>query len=256
MNKLAACYTVFNGEELLQQSMKQIDSEVDLFIVCFQIISNKGHENRHLKPFLGCFVGNKKVIMVNFNPDLSLNTKENERRKHQLMIETARNNGATHVLLAACDHFYDAQQFKYAKERSFNHDLDISFTSMFTYYKSPEWQLTPKEDYFMPFIIKLHPTTKICYNKDFPLKTDPSVQVNTFMVWGLFTEDECILHHYSMIRKDIYNKLHNAAASIRWKNEELILHGIEYETYDINKNPGVSYFQGRKIKLVPNYFDL
>lgn len=256
MGKIAACYTVFNGEELLQSSMQQIDGAVDLFVICYQEISNKGNKNVNLMAVLNALKAQKPIIFIEFQPNFGVNTKENERIKHQLMLETARKNGSSHVLLAACDHFYDKNQFKNAVIRSIFDDFDVTFTSMFTYYKHPEWQLTPKEDYYMPFIIKLHPSTKITRMKNYPYRVDPSVQVNTIGKTGLFDEKECILHHYSMIRENLGMKLNNAAASIRWNPEDIGRFTNEFLNYDIKENPGVSYFQGRKVKIVPNYFNI
>jgi len=254
--KVGFCYTVFNGEELLEKSIKQIEDNVDLIIICFQIISNKGEENKGLKAFLGRFAGKNKVVLVYFTPDLNINTKENERKKHQLMIETAKKNGCSHVVLGACDHFYEQKQFKNAINFSINEGYDVTFTKMFTYYKQADWQITPPEDYYMPFLIKLYKHTEISKNIKYPYLVDPSVKVNTCNRYFLFESEFCVLHHYSMIRDDIKNKFGNAAASIRWTKEQQEEFINEYENYSLIDNPGVKYFQGRKIKKVQNIFNI
>lgn len=256
MSKLAACYTIFNGEELLEKSMQQIDSAVDFFVLCYQKMSNKGEKREEIEAFMQRFKGNPRIVLVNFEPNLSDSTKENERKKHQIMLEYARYNGATHVLLSAVDHFYDLNQFKCAKAVAIFADIDVTFTKMFTYYKHPTWQLTPMEEYYMPFIIKMHKDTKITSFGKYPVLVDPSVKVNTISSYRIFGVDECVMHHYSMIRKDIRNKFKNAAASIRWKPDQVKNFIEEYENYDLEKNIGVSYFGGRKIKTVTNYFNL
>lgn len=253
---LAACYTVFNGLELLEKSIAQIESEVDWVIIGYQTISNKGNPSTVIEPFLERFRGNFKYHLVHFEPDLSKNTKENERKKHQSLLNYARILGCTHVFLSACDHFYDKKQIPWAKKMVLEENLDITFTRMYTYYKHPEWQLTPLEDYYMPFIIKLSETTRIERMSTFPLRVDPSVQINTFAKWILFPEQHLMLHHYSMIRTDIKNKFDNAAASIRWTEEDKKSFINEYENYSIETNPGIKYFGGRKIKWVPNWFNL
>lgn len=255
-NTLVACYTVFNGEELLEKSMKQIDSEVDLFIICYQHISNKGQSNPDLAAYLSRFADNDKVLLLKYTPDLRVNTKVNERIKHQLMIDFARVNGASHVFLAACDHFYQTNQFKFAKELSICNDLDVTYTRMFTFYKNPTWQITPLEEYYMPFIIKLKDETKFSSVAKSPVLVDPSVKVNNVKRYSIFQPSECILYHYSMIRQDIKSKFQNAAASIRWKAGDIEKFISEYENYNLETNEGVSYFGGRKIKVVDNYFDL
>lgn len=252
--KLAACYTVFNGEELLEASMAQIAHEVDVFVICYQTISNKGNENVDLLRFLRRFATVDGVILVHFTPNLALNTKENERNKHELMLKTARLHGATHVLLAACDHFYDKNQFSVALRESIVGDFDVTFTRMFTYYKRPTWQISPPEEYFMPLIIKLHPKTSIINRKLYPVLVDPSVKVNTCDRWHVFTLSECALHHYSMIRTDINSKFDNAAASMRWTTEQIATFKTEYANAAIGDS--ISYFQNKRLIDVENYFAL
>jgi hypothetical protein len=255
--KLAMCYTVYNGLELLMKSVQAHYNLVDEIIICYQTISNKGNVNNEVEDFVKYrFGGKSKVHIIKFRPDFAYNTKANERRKHNMMLDKAREIGCSHIVLSATDHFYKVQDFLDAKAFVIAFDYDVTFTDMYTYYKKPEWQLTPIENYAMPFIIKLHPDTKIEYNKNFPVHVDPSVQVNTYKTWHKFPEDFCMLHHYSMIREDIRDKFNNAAASIRWKPGMIDIFVDEYENYDLEKNPGLQYFSGRKIKVVPNYFAL
>jgi hypothetical protein len=251
---IAACYTVFNGEELLEKSMQQMADVVDFFVICYQETSNKGEKNPGLGAELRALSPKFSCIFAEFKPVLSENTKQNERNKHQLMLDVARSRGAKHVILAACDHFYDKNQLNYAIRESIVCDYDVTFTGMFTYYKRPTWQLFPREEYFMPLVIKLHPQTYISKTIKYPVLVDPSVKVNTCNRWHVFTIDECALHHYSMIRTDIDSKFKNAAASVRWTPEQVSRFKTEYENAALGDS--ISYFQGRRIVEVDNYFEL
>ena len=186
---------------------------------------------------------------LHFIPNLYLNTKENERIKHNNMIQQLKQHAKTevytHFIMTACDHFYDLDQLNWAKNYHASHDVDLSLTMMRTYYKHDNWYLDPMEYYYMPFIHKLHPETEISKTVKYPVRVDPSVMVNTSKNYRIFTPDECLLHHYSMVRKDIERKLRNAAASIRWTPQQVETFINEYN----NAKPGdqISYFQGRKI---------
>lgn len=241
--KLAICYTIFDYE-LLEQSMSNHKDLVDGFVVCFQRLSNTGNT---IKP-------PKIDDMVEFTPNLMLNTKQNEIEKHNLMIECAKKRGYTHIIMAAHDHFYDSNQLSYAIEKVKECDFDVTYTKMFTYYKSPTYQITPIEDYFMPFIIKLHPNTKIERQATSIVRVDPSVKVNTNIKSYIFREDEVMLHHFSMIRGDIKAKFSNAASSIRWTKEQVSTFISEYENFEINKP--LTYFQSRTCIEVPNTFNI
>lgn len=247
--RLAICYTVF-GTELLSKSIRNIINLVDEVIICYQEVSNTGIK----KPFDWSHEHNPKYHFVKYETDLSLGTggngtKENERRKHQLMIDTATKLGCSHFILAATDHFYRKDEVIEAKKKAL--DYDVTFTAMFTYFKRPTWQLTPIEDYYMPFICKL--PAKIIHTTKYPVKVDPSVRVEA-KKWYLFNEDECMLHHFSMVRKNIRDKFESAASDRVRK--QIDHYTDEFENYDIQENPGISYFKGRKIKEVPNYFDI
>lgn len=255
--KLAACYTLFNGLELLDNSINQIFDCVDEIILCYQKISNKGNVSNEIEAFIHERKGKNKLHILFFEPDLHLNTKENERNKHQTMIDFAKKLNCTHFFLSATDHFYKKNEFLGAKKDCESLDFDVTFTKMYTYYKKYTWQITPIENYLMPFICKLYPETSIVKLRSHPydkIVVDPSVKIFPCATWYVFEEEEIMMHHYSMVRIDIKNKFQNAAASIRWPNglaEEFL---FEWENYTINENSGVKYFQGRKIKEVPDYF--
>jgi hypothetical protein len=255
--KLAACFTVFNGLELLEKAVFNALPMVDVLILCFQTTSNTGTVDNGVKTRIYReFNGVKRVFILEFRPDLTVNTKQNEIKKHNLMIETAKILGCTHFYLTAVDHFYKQNEFIQMKSVCKKMDYDVTFTNMYTYYKHPTYQLTPIENYSMPFICKLYKDTEVGRVAGFPVRVDPSVQINTFTNWVLFSEGEIMLHHYSMIREDIRNKFNNAAASIRWTQEMKDRFISEYENHDIKFNPGIEYFQGRKIKVVDNFFNV
>ncbi len=245
--KLAITYSIYNGEELLDNSIKQIHDQVDHVIICYQTVSNNGEERHDLLEKLQYFAKYDKVLLLNWEPDLHLNTKQNEMVKHNFMVNHAKELKCTHFLMAAADHYYIPEEFKKAKDRIIDSIFDVTLTAMYTYYKYPTWQLTPIEDYYMPFICRLYPHTQVEHNPNYPLRVDPSIQINTCDNWYLFNEDEIMLHHYSMVRKDMLSKFRNAAASIRWKPGSVERFIEQYKNYDIKLNPGVEYFRGRKI---------
>lgn len=254
--KLSALYTVFNACELLDKSIEQIYPFVDSIIISVQVLSNTG---KAMNPKDMEYVVkaaekyNDKIKVIKYNTQ-KINPKENERQKHQQLIDEAKIKGSTHFVLLATDHFYEPAQFEWAKKSIESYQPDVSVTKMYTYYKFPTWRLNPIEEYYMPFICKLYANTRISTDS-YPVRVDPSVKVNTSERFLEFHQDEVILHHYSMVRQDIESKFNNAAAAQNWPDK---IKGFidEFENYDIEENKGVSYFKGRKIQLVPNKFDI
>jgi hypothetical protein len=253
MKKLTLLYTFWTGDdvEMLMRSIKHHKPFVDEIIICLQETSNKGQFNL-IRSDLVDYNNMVKLgfNLINYEPDLSLSTKENERIKHNKMIQEAKKRGATHFIMAAADHFYSEQVFNRANRVIGKYKMDVVLTKMRTFYKQENWCLEPIEDYYMPFIHKMYPNTEISKDAKYPVLVDPSVKVNTFNHNYLMPESEGLMNHYSMVRKDIKKKLKNAAASIRWTPEQVERFISEYE----NAKPGdkIEYFGGRKLIDINN----
>lgn len=252
--KIVALYTIYNGLELLKKSIENIEQLVDEIVLCYQEKSNTGITSADVYPAVRNYINRPKFHVLNYEPS-GFNTKEKESNKHNYMLEFAKRLNCTHFLFMATDHFYLPEEFITAKN-SLHHDC--SYTRMFTYYKHPTWQLTPPEDYYMPFICKLLPETKVvkCNSKYYPCRVDPALMINTCASYRLLPPEQIMLHHYSMIRNDIRNKFANAADSIRWSAEKVATFISEFEHYKPEENKGITYFGGRTVKLVPDYFGL
>lgn len=252
--KLAALYTLWNGLELIEKSIEQIYYEVDEIILSWQHRSNKGELSNEIIPFIERFKNKPKFHVIEFKPDLNLSTKQNERAKLQLLINYSKKLGCTHFFASACDHYYLPEQFRNAKNKCIQSGYETTFTKMVTYYKHPTWKLEPLESYFMPFICKLYDSTTVISQQNYHVRVDPSIQIQPCKNPHVFSEDEILMHHFSMIREDIENKFRNAAASIRWKKDSIKRFIDEYK----NAKPGdeISYFQKRKIVECDNLFKI
>lgn len=242
--KLAILYTVWTGDDMqmLKESVEHHSLFVDAIFIGFQNVSNKGE---HSSVDLPIFKTETPIHYLSYTPNLGLNTKKNERIKHNELIQASKKLGFTHFILCACDHFYNHTDFEYAKEQHLINNWDVSFSLMKTFYKYKNWSLYPLESYYMPFIHKMKYNTEISDSAKYPVLVDPSVKVNTCDDYRIFTIDEVLMNHYSMVRLDIRKKLKNAAASIRWTEKQIQQFVHEYD----HAKPGdsISYFQGRKI---------
>ena len=248
--KLAALYTVFNGLELLEASVNQLD--VDVVIIGYQTISNRGNKSEEVLPFIEEMkLKHPNWYFLNFEPDLSKHPNQNEINKHNLLLTLAKNLNCTHFLMSATDHFYNREDFIKAKEISKNYDATT--TKMFTYYKEPTLQLTPIEDYEMLFICKLYPQSEFV-RKNFPVVIDPALKISTSKSFKSFDSSDIMMHHYSMLRIDINNKFDNSCASVNWSDELKEQFKEEYKHHQ--EGDAVSYFKGRRTIRVNNYFNL
>ena len=257
--KLGCIYTIFNGIELLKKSMKQIIDEVDVVVLVFQDVSNRGQKDEYVRFKIAEIVQHHftkkemdKIHIIQFVPNLGIDTKTNELNKHNLGLKFLKSQDCTHFMLSATDHYYHKEEFKSAKQKALEGNFDVTLTSMFTYYKEPTWQIEPIESYYMPFVCKIHRSTEYV-KKKWTLLVDPSVRINTDASMYLFKQEEIMLHHYSMIREDIENKFSNSASSSRWGDKAKI-YLDEYNNATLESK--LAYFGGRGLKVVPNYFKI
>lgn len=253
-NILTFCYTIFNGSELLEDSINQIIEHVDNIVLCIQKVSNTGNKIKFfdLNECMYLNLKHKKVHLIYYQTELHLNPKENERRKHNLMVQYAKQLGSTHFIMGAADHFYHADEFKRAVDFAIAGDYDLTASKMFTYYKKPEFQLKPIEEYYMPFVMKMHQSTQIT-EKQYNFVVDPSVRIEPVHSQYLFGEDELMMHHFSMVRKDMISKFGNSASAQNWQHK---IPDFIQEYENAKEGDKISYFKEREIVAVPNYFKI
>jgi hypothetical protein len=215
--KLGVSYNVFDGEELLEGSIKQIRSEVDYISIVYQEISNFGDKcNEGLLPLLHDLISKKLIDEIYKYEPINTGGYKNELNKRNVGLELSRKNGCTHHMSIDTDEYYDTNQFKFLKDVVDSGDYDSSACQMITYYNSPLYRLEPKEEYFVSLIFKIRNNTQYC-NTQFPVIVDPTRKMNTSRC-KIFTRDEIEMHHMSYVRKDIQKKVNNSSAKTNFIN--------------------------------------
>lgn len=242
--KTVLLYSYFNGFEQLKHSLSKMNDLFDEVVICYQTVSNTGNISSDIESEIK-YIQTKypDIHITHFNPNLNINTKQNELTKHNQLLEYAKELNATHFVISACDHVYSKQSLDFAKEKI--KDFDVVLTEMVTYYKCDEWVLFPLESYCMPFLHRLYDNTQFVYGLKYPVLVDPSVKVNTSSKIYVAKSYECIMHHYSMVRNDIKNKFDNAASSVNWSDELIDTFISEYNNAKIGDK--LTYFKGLEL---------
>ncbi len=202
--KIIAIYNSFDGEELLEGSIKCIREHVDFVLVVSQKISNYGEK------YDGGYNLSKSLntidLVIEYTPNLKLNGAANETIKRNVGIEYAKHHGFEYFILLDNDEYY--QDFGKMKQDFLSSSADGSVCRLWTFYKEPTLRLEEQENYFVPFIHKLHSKTKTG-NNIYPKYVDPTRRINTSDV--IVMQDP--MFHYSYVRKSIIRKLSNSSAS-------------------------------------------
>lgn len=231
--KLGASYNVFDGEELLEGSLKQIKNCVDYISVVYQQKSNYG--DFCTKTLLETLnnLKEKGLIddLVEYIPSVTYGPHYNELEKRNIGLEYSKKNNCTHHISMDTDEYYLTEEFIRLKEKIIEGDYDSSYCQMKTYYKSWEYVITPPEEYFVPLIYKIKVNTNYQLGCQSPVLVDPTRRMANIQNPLILKRDDLEMHHGSYIRNDIRKKLINSSALVNFSNEvdKLITHYQNWE---------------------------
>lgn len=232
MMKLGVSYNVFDGEELLEGSIKCIRDQVDYISVVYQTISNFGNPcTEELLPLLNRLKSEGLVDeLFEYKPKINAGGHYNEITKRNVGLSLSVGTKCTHHMSMDSDEYYLPEQFKFLKEEMINGNYDSSYCQMRTYYKSWEYQLDPPEEYYVSLIYKINQYSLFEMGKYSPVLVDPTRRMDSGK-HRIFKREEIEMHHGSYIRNNIRTKLDNSSASSNFKNdiEKIVSHYNNWE---------------------------
>ena len=214
--KWGVSYSVFDGEELLEASIRSIRSSVDYINVVWQSISWYGAPaNEGLLPLL-LRLKEEKLIdeLIEFTPDLSLKAGRNETRKRNVGLAAARKAGCTYFMPMDTDEFYKAEEMEAAKEFILQQGITHSYCAQNAYGTKPT-ELILAATCCCTFFTKLTPFSRHKNDKHVVALVDPTRKIS-HIPWFLGGSRHYFLHmvrmnHFSLIRKNILKKLQNSS---------------------------------------------
>lgn len=216
--KFGITYNVFDGVELLDESIDRIYDSVDYINICIQTISNYNQEISSLDYNEVLRLCDKyNIELIKYTPE-KINPSINEAKKRDIGLQKCKTEGCDYCMLMDCDEYYIPSEFKNMLDYCIKNDPDAVFCSLYTYYKTKEYILDPPEDYKVGLMYKLYPESKIQFGKPFPknLLCDPTRRVNTINQAHLLNRNIINMHHLSYIRSDIRRKFENSSARVNY----------------------------------------
>ncbi len=216
--KLGLSYNVFDGEELLEGSIKQIRGEVDYISVVYQTVSNFGHScDENLILLLEDLKSSGLIDETYKYTPTDIVGSTNELKKRNIGLELSIKNGCTHHMSIDTDEYYNIDEFRNMKKIVTDGDYDSSVCQMITYYNKPIYRIEPKETYYVPLIYKIRKNVLFGKNK-FPVIVDPTRKMEPGNC-KIFTREEIEMHHLSYVRNNIFKKLNNSSAKKNFESE-------------------------------------
>lgn len=217
--KIGVSYNLFDGEELIEGSIKCIRDEVDYISVVYQTESNFGNPcDENLVPLLNNLL-NKKLIdeLYEYKPKINKGGHFNEIQKRNIGVALSQGAGCTHHMSMDSDEYYLLDEFKYMKKTMEEGNYDSAACQLLTYYKEPIYILDPPEDYYVSLLYKLNVSSEYRIGSRLPVLVDPTRCMEPGNC-KIFTRDEIQMHHFSYIRKNIKRKLQNSSAVVNFKD--------------------------------------
>jgi hypothetical protein len=218
--RFGVSYNLFDGEELLESSIKSIRKNIDFISVVYQTVSNYGNPcSENLVPTLEKLKNNHLIDeLVHYTPHSNTEAHFNEIEKRNIGLTLSRKAGCDYHMSMDADEYYIEEQLEFAKSELLKGKFDASVCQMRTYYKSPFYQLSPPEDYYVSLFYKIKKGRKYEVTQKFPVLVDPTRKMKTKNC-RIFSRSEIEMHHMSYVRKEIRKKLTNSSALINYKEE-------------------------------------
>ena len=221
--RLGISYSVWDGEELLEQSIKQVRNTADYINVVWQKLSwygkpcNPGLEKLLLK------LKNRGLIdeLIFFEPDLSLDPSYNEINKRNVGLRAARRAGCTHFMTMDTDEFYKESDFKRAYDDIIKRNLSHTFCNTVAY-ASPTLRYRDYSSFFVAFICRIDRHEKLelaCFYKNIPILIDPTRQIPIKHKSRMAILGDIVMHHMSQVRNDINKKYDNSSANTKQRSD-------------------------------------
>lgn len=214
-------YKNFNDEDIVKYKNKQlqaikknndIDNEKINFIV--------ERENK---------LSNKEII--NRMPRIL------ETEKRNLMIDRLAEVGCSHDIIIDSDEFYDARQFKNAKNIYNNDDtMEVSYCQYVNYYRDYRHYMNWPWDAYVPFIANI----KYRFFYEHGTFNKPSDPTRRYLIphndncnqFHVFNWNVIHMHHLSWIRMEIEKKMESWSSKKYFENIQDLKEAILYRYYN------------------------
>ena len=216
--KLGVSYNVFDGEELLECSIKSVRENVEYVSVVYQTMSNYGLPCT--KDLLPTLIRLRAMGLIDelheYTPQMlsrdKNNSSYNEIEKRNIGLNMSRRNDCTHHMSMDCDEFYISEQFIFMKKVIAENGYESAACPYQDYYKDSIYLLSNACNVpYVSSIYKINEETQFVYrSKESPVRIDPTRKTNN-KKYKIFDRTEIQMHHMTLVRSDLRRKFMNSS---------------------------------------------
>lgn len=255
--KFGVSYNVFDGVELLEDSIIQIRDLVDYVTVIYQEKSNWGNIAPEIQlPILTSLLDRGIIdkLQLYVCDGKNKNKKVYETEKRNIGLNLSRKNGCTHHMSMDCDEFYFKDEFKKYIEWVHINPTKVAYVNYIDYIKHPSIRNGKSplvcSGNHVPLFAPILNKSKFVFNFNLPILSDPSRKINNINYEELSVE-LIVMHHMTMIRLDIRSKIENASKKVNWTSDKVEEVLKKYNNLDINSEDSIKKYSERLYKTKP-----
>ena len=216
--KLGAAYNVFDGEELLKDSIRSIKPNVDYVVIVYQTVSNFGNPAhpklearlKHLvsiglvdeliKYELREFSNEEKVALcspitteIGGPPTVVATQFFHELKKREIGRQACASRGCNYFMSMDTDEFYKTDELAYAKRKIIEDGLDGTACKMRFYFKEPTYEMLPFDEMNqVPLIYKIQEGSSLLLAHPYPCTVDPTRRMSGVKKFYQFDRSEVL----------------------------------------------------------------
>ena len=207
-------YSIYNGEELLEASIKSIRSVVNYIQVCYSTVSWYGEPaDKNLVPLLEN-LKNKGLIdeLVLFEPNIKDASRTSELKKRNFGLKYAKKAKVDYFMTMDCDEFFIARELEKAKFEIVRKGYTHAFCPIENYGYEPILKHYPDSSGFVQIFSKLHWFSKLSNSRHCVCDVDFTRKLSYYPFAKYWVFGTVRMHHFSYIRKNLKNKHTNASS--------------------------------------------
>lgn len=226
--KWGCSYSVFDGIELLERSIKTVRKNCDYINVVYSDISWYGVKTKeNILKFLED-LKDKGLIdeIIYFEPNLKLLPVQNEINKRNLGLKFAKKAKVQYFMTMDIDEFYLTNELEIAKRYIIHNNITHSFCNIVNYAVLPtkRYKKTPS---YVQIFSKINKKSILKINKKIITIVDPTRQLSHFCNAKYFFLPQVEMHHMTSIRKDLLKKIKNSSFTSHYEQVNSISKYIE-----------------------------
>lgn len=256
MYKFGVSYNVFDGVELLEDSINQIRNVVDHISIIFQTTSYYDEKLTEKEINIVKSLKNRGLVndLVFFRLDKSTSIHQNQINKRNQGKRLAQAKGCTHYMTLDCDEFYVTEEFNKLIELHKTNPEIVTYLPLVAYYKDTKYLINSSKYMDGDLYVSGFFPVKYDLVMNFPcgVKVDPTrkVGIKQNNLINILDKSFIKMHHLSYVRKDIFKKIYNAASKLRYGNNIQHFNKVRdaYLNYE-NENIAISA-DGHKYNII------